>query len=103
MTKNTLIQFFQQKQLSEFYQLNTEVAFRKSDDKIVALLFNDDESIFEIDGMAMEIFDSITKKESLINKMLEIQEGKNWDKNQFQEDVSAFIKDLIENKIIASI
>jgi hypothetical protein len=100
MTKNTLIQFFKTKHISEFYKLSTDAAFRKSDGKIVALLFNEDESIYEIDGIAVEIFDAITKNESLINRMLSIQEGKNWDNNHFQEDVAAFIKELIEHKII---
>jgi hypothetical protein len=100
MTKNTLIQFFNKKHIAEFYQVSSEVAFRKSDGKIVAFLFNEDESIFEIDGIAIEIFEAISQKQSLINKMLTLQEGKNWDNNQFQEDVAAFIKNLIEHKII---
>jgi hypothetical protein len=103
MTKNTLTKFFKKNQISEFYQLSNEVAFRKSDDKIVALLFNEDESIFEIDGIAIDIFDAISKKESLINKMLALQDGKNWDNNHFQEDVLAFLKQLIEHKLIEAI
>jgi cephalosporin hydroxylase len=103
MTKNTLTKFFKKNQISEFYQLSNEVAFRKSDDKIVALLFNEDESIFEIDGIAIDIFDAISKKESLINKMIALQDGKNWDSNHFQEDVLAFLNQLIEHKIIEAI
>lgn len=100
MTKNEIQDFFKKNHLSETYQMKPNVVFKISGKKIVALIFDEDELIFEIDGLAREIWDAISVKQNIPDRLLLVSAGKNWDSAQFLSDTAQFLNDLIEKKLI---
>lgn len=101
--KNEIEIFFKQQKLAQCYQLKSNVVFKTSNDKIVALTFDEDDLIFEIDGLSRELWDAIVKKENIVERMALMIEGKTWNKDLFFKDCHTFISELIKNKLITEI
>lgn len=101
ITKQYIVDCLAKNELTDKYVLNPEVIFKSTDSKIIALVFDEDEFIYEIDGIAREIWMAITNNEAISDCILRICTEKKWPAEILVKDTVDFVQKLKEKKLIA--
>lgn len=102
MTEDDFKQVFTQANLDFSYKLSPEVIHRKTDGKISVLLFNTDDEMYEIDGIAAKIWDLLVEKQNIPAFLFQYSSEHKFPTDRICNDTVLFLQDLLKRNIIQS-
>lgn len=103
MTEDDFKQVFTQANLSYRYKPVPEVIQRNIDGKILILLFNTDDEMYEVDGIAIKIWEKIVEKQNLPYFLFQYSSENKIPTERFSNDTISFLHELLSRNIIQSV
>lgn len=102
MTEEDFKQVFTNANLSFVYTPTPEVIHRTKDGKVSILLFNTDDEMYEVDGIAANVWGKIVEKQNLPAYLFRFSADNNIPGERLCSDTVAFLQDLLNQNIIQS-